>query len=167
MAPGRRCQSHSYKGKPLSWLHAARGWRARTCPTCQAPAGEACHTPSGRIASRPHTARLHYGRRELTVDAVWQELEQYGARAAIVRFHGGAGKPGGSPRSRSRTPRSASCRGGVPVKGHSPMSSPPRSGRATPPSAVTPGSSAWPAGTSATGRCSAPAHVARHRSPKC
>jgi hypothetical protein len=94
-APGRRCQTHSYKGKPLPRLHAARGWRQRTCPTCTAPAGDACHTPSGRIASRPHTARLRYGRREPTIDAVWQELEQYGARAAIVRFHGGAGKPGG------------------------------------------------------------------------
>jgi hypothetical protein len=37
---------------------------------------------------------LRYGRREPTIDAVWQELEQYGAQAAIVRFHGGAGKPG-------------------------------------------------------------------------
>jgi hypothetical protein len=94
-APGLRCQTHSYKGKPLAWLHGARGWRQRRCPTCKTPAGEACHTPSGRIASRPHTARLRYGRREPTIDAVWQELEQYGAQAAIVRFHGGAGKPGG------------------------------------------------------------------------
>jgi predicted nucleic acid-binding Zn ribbon protein len=93
-APGRRCQTSSYKGKPLSWLHAARGWRQRTCPTCKAPAGETCHTPSGRSAACTHTARLRYGRREPTVDAVWRELEQWGAAAAIVRFHGGAGKPG-------------------------------------------------------------------------
>jgi hypothetical protein len=29
-----------------------------------------------------------------TTDTVWDELEQHGAPAAIVRFHGGAGKPG-------------------------------------------------------------------------
>ena len=94
VAPGRRCQTHFYKGKPQSWLHGARGWRQRTCPTCKAPAGEGCHTPSGRIAAGPHAARLRYGRRELMVDAVWQELERWGAAAAIVRFHGGAGTPG-------------------------------------------------------------------------
>jgi hypothetical protein len=95
-APGLRCQTDSYtrKAKPLSSLHAARGWRQRRCPTCKAPPGEACHTPTGRSSTRPHTARLPYGRREPTVDAVWDELEQWGARIAIVRFHGGAGKPG-------------------------------------------------------------------------
>jgi hypothetical protein len=37
--------------------HAARGWAARRCPTCRAWPGEACVTPSGRPATRPHSAR--------------------------------------------------------------------------------------------------------------
>jgi hypothetical protein len=93
-APGLRCQTHSYKGKPLPRLHAARGWRQRPCPTCTAPAGEACHTPGGRTAMRRHTARLRHGRREPRIDTIWQQLERSGARAAVVRFHGGGGKPG-------------------------------------------------------------------------
>jgi hypothetical protein len=93
-APGSRCQTSAYKGKPRTWLHAARGWQQRSCPTCKAFTGELCRTPTGRTAARPHTARLHYGRRELTIDGVWQELEQKGAAVAFVRFHGGGGKPG-------------------------------------------------------------------------
>jgi hypothetical protein len=92
--PGLRCQTHSYQGKPLSWLHAARGWRERTCPTCKAAVGEVCCTPTGRLASHPHTARLRYSRREPTTDSVWEELEQWGATVATVRFSGGSGKPG-------------------------------------------------------------------------
>ncbi len=53
-----------------------------------------CSTPAGRLAARPHTARLRYGRGEPTTDSVWQELEQWGATIAIVRFSGGSGKPG-------------------------------------------------------------------------
>jgi hypothetical protein len=93
-APGLRCQTHSYEGKPLLWLHGARGWRQRVCPACKAAVGELCCTPTGRLAARPHAARLHYGRREPTTDSVWQELEQCGAAIAIVRFSGGSGKPG-------------------------------------------------------------------------
>jgi hypothetical protein len=93
-APGLRCHTHSYKGKPLLWLHAARGWRQRACPTCKAAAGEVCCTPMGRLAARPHTARLRYGRREPTTDSVWEELEQWGATIAIVRFSGSSGKSG-------------------------------------------------------------------------
>ena len=93
-APGLRCQTDSYKGKPLLWLHAARGWRQRPCPACKAATGEACTTPAGRLAGRPHTARLRYGRREPTTEWVWEELERWQAAIAIVRFSGGSGKPG-------------------------------------------------------------------------
>ena len=93
-ASGLRCQTHSYKGKPLSWLHAARGWRQRVCPTCKAGIGEPCSTPTGRLANRPHTARLRYGRHEPKTGSIWEELEHWGATVAIVRFSGGSGKPG-------------------------------------------------------------------------
>ena len=42
----------------------------------------------------PHAARLRYARREPTTDSVWQELEQWGAAIAVVRFSGGSGEPG-------------------------------------------------------------------------
>ena len=68
----------------------------RSCPTCKARPGELCRTPSGRRASRPHTARVHPGRRELLADdQVWEELERWEAAVALVRFSGGAGNQGG------------------------------------------------------------------------
>jgi hypothetical protein len=51
-------------------------------------------TPTRRSSSRPHTARLRYGRHELAGEEVWEELQQHGAAAAIVRFYGGGGQPG-------------------------------------------------------------------------
>jgi hypothetical protein len=76
-------------------MHVARGWRERPCPTCKAPSGDPCHTPSGREASRPHTARLRPGRRELAGrEAVWEELERRGATVAVVPFSGRAGLGG-------------------------------------------------------------------------
>jgi hypothetical protein len=75
---GLRCQIGGYGGKPARLLHAARGWRQRPCPTC-----------------RPHAVRLARARRELLGDEqVWQELEQWGACRALVRFSGGGGSPG-------------------------------------------------------------------------
>ena len=53
-------------------------------------------TPTGRRAGQPHTARLAPGRRELFADErVWEELERWGATAALVRFSGGGGDQGG------------------------------------------------------------------------
>ena len=93
--PGLRCQTSRYGGKPSRVLHGARGWRHRSCPTCKAQPGELCRTPTGRQAGQPHTARLSYGRRELFADEdVWQELERWGASAALVRFSGGGGSLG-------------------------------------------------------------------------
>jgi hypothetical protein len=93
--PGLRCQTSRYGGKPSRVLHGARGWRHRSCPTCKAQPGELCRTPTGRQPAGPHTARLNYGRRELFADEdVWQELERWGASAALVRFSGGGGSPG-------------------------------------------------------------------------
>jgi hypothetical protein len=92
---GLRCQTSRYGGKPSWVLHDARGWRHRSCPTCKAQPDEPCRTPTGRQARQPHTARLSYGRRELFADEdVWQELERWGACAALVRFSGGGGTPG-------------------------------------------------------------------------
>jgi hypothetical protein len=92
---GLRCQTSRYGGKPARLLHAARGWRQRRCPTCKAQPGEPCHTPVGRKASQPHTVRLARASRELLGDEqVWQELEQWGACRALVRFSGGGGSPG-------------------------------------------------------------------------
>jgi hypothetical protein len=92
---GLRCQTSRYSAKPSRWLHAARGWPARSCPTCKAQPGEQCQTPTGRHAGQPHTARLSPGRRELLADEqVWEELKQWGASVALVRFSGGAGNPG-------------------------------------------------------------------------
>ncbi len=92
---GLRCQTGRYGAKPSRVLHGARGWRHRLCPSCKARPGELCRTPTGRQASQPHTARLSYGRRELSADEdVWRELERWGASVALVRFSGGGGHPG-------------------------------------------------------------------------
>jgi hypothetical protein len=92
---GLRCRTSRLGGKPTRWLHAARGWRQRSCPTCKVEAGELCTTPGGRRAGRPHTARLTRARRELLTDEqLWQELEQWGASVALVRFCGGGGNAG-------------------------------------------------------------------------
>jgi len=92
---GLRCQTSRYGGKPMRWLHGARGWRQRPCPTCKAGPGELCRTSTGRRAGQPHTARLGPARRELLADEqVWEELEQWGASVALVRFSGGGGNPG-------------------------------------------------------------------------
>ncbi|MBV9366201.1 MAG: hypothetical protein JOY89_18335 [Solirubrobacterales bacterium] len=92
---GLRCQTFRYSDKPSRILHNARGWRHRPCPTCKAQPGEICRTPTGRQASRPHTARLHRGRHELfSDDQVWEELERWKAPTAFVRFSGGGGSRG-------------------------------------------------------------------------
>jgi hypothetical protein len=92
--PGLRCQTFRDRGKPTLRLCAARGWRWRSCPTCKAPAGEVCRTPTGRTAAKPHTARLCSGRGDLVEDAAWQALESWGAATAVVRFSGGGGRGG-------------------------------------------------------------------------
>lgn len=57
--------------------------------------GDPCKTPSGREPSRPHTARLRPGRRELAArQAVWEGLERRGATIAVVPFSGRAGDGG-------------------------------------------------------------------------
>jgi hypothetical protein len=92
---GLRCRTSRYGGRPSCWLHGARGWRQRSCPTCKAAPGELCRTPSGRRGGRPHTARLGAARRELLGDEqAWEELEQWDASVALVRFSGGGGNPG-------------------------------------------------------------------------
>jgi hypothetical protein len=92
---GLRCQTSRYRGKPTRFLHAARGWRQRSCPACKAQPGELCKTPTGRRAGRPHVARLAPGRRELFADdQVWEELERWQAAVALVRFSGGGGSRG-------------------------------------------------------------------------
>ena len=92
---GMRCQTSRGGGKPTRFLHAARGWRGRSCPTCKARPGELCKTPTGRRAARPHTARLHPGRRELFAEEqVWEELGRWEAATALVRFSGGGGGQG-------------------------------------------------------------------------
>ncbi len=98
-APGSRCRQHRYSARkrlsPALTMHAARGWRERACPSCKALSGEPCHTPSGRVASRPHAARLYPGRGELAArQAVWEELERRGATIAVVPFSGRAGDGG-------------------------------------------------------------------------
>jgi len=80
---------------PAPTLHAARGWRQRPCPTCDALPGEPCFTPRGRTAARPHTARFHPARGELhALEDVWRALERAGAEIARVRFSGGGGRQG-------------------------------------------------------------------------
>jgi hypothetical protein len=57
--------------------------------------GERCSTPTGREASRVHTARLRPARRELVWrSAVWEELERRRATIAAVPFWGRAGSGG-------------------------------------------------------------------------
>jgi hypothetical protein len=92
---GLRCQTSRYRGKPTRLLHPAGGWRYRSCPSCKAQPGELWHTPTGRRAAEPHSARLWYGRRELFADEhVWAELERWGAVMALVWFSGGGGSHG-------------------------------------------------------------------------
>lgn len=101
-APGGRCGRWLWgrrgtRGRvvPIAHLHVARGWLERPCPTCKAVAGERCSTPTGRPASRVHTARLRPARRELLWrPAVWEELERRGATVALVPFWGRAGSGG-------------------------------------------------------------------------
>ena len=83
-APGARCRRSRLFGRraeQLSFLHAARGWRGRSCPGCKAESGGVCRTPSGREASRTHAGRLRPARDELVRGwEVWEEL----ARGASV-----------------------------------------------------------------------------------
>lgn len=75
--------------------HCARGWRQRRCRTCRALPGEPCRTPSGRDASRIHSARLTPERGGLASRlAVWEELERRGVRLAAIPFSGRAGAGG-------------------------------------------------------------------------
>lgn len=84
-AAGARCKrTTSSRGHrrdaPLGLMHCAKGWRQRASPTCRAHPEEPCRTPTGREASRPHTARLRPGRRELLRPRdVWEMLERRGA----------------------------------------------------------------------------------------
>ena len=72
----------------------AAGGSARARPARRRP-GELCRTPTGRRAARPHTARLHPGRRELFAEEqVWEALERWEAAVALVRFSGGGGSQG-------------------------------------------------------------------------
>lgn len=101
-APGARCGRWPWgrrgtrgRAVPIAHLHVARGWLERPCPTCKALAGERCSTPTGRVASRVHTARLRPARRELVWrPAVWEELERRGATVALVPIWGRAGSGG-------------------------------------------------------------------------
>jgi hypothetical protein len=87
------------RSTPVPRLHVARGWRERVCPTCKAPPGEECTTPSGRTAARIHEARLRPGRHELLWRGdVWEELERRGASIAVVPFWGRAGRGGETER---------------------------------------------------------------------
>jgi len=95
--PDARCRRWPRRSQhdPSVELHVARGWRARPCPTCKAAPSEYCRTPSGREASRPHTARLSPGARELlSRQAIWDELDRRGATGATVSFSGKAGRGG-------------------------------------------------------------------------
>ncbi len=61
----------------------------------QGTPGERCWTPSGRVASKVHTARLRPARWELVRRAaVWEELERRDATTATVPFRGQAGQGG-------------------------------------------------------------------------
>lgn len=97
-AAGLRCREGRYSRKhqsPARSLHVARGWRERSCPSCGVWPGDPCHTPSGREASGPHTARLRPGRGELVLHReVWEELENRSAVIAVVPFSGRAGQGG-------------------------------------------------------------------------
>jgi hypothetical protein len=97
-APGARCRLFRYprRRRDLSaHLHYARGWRQRPCPKCKAEPREKCRTPSGRVATTAHAARLLPARYELAgPGAVWAELERRGATIAVVPFHGRAGAGG-------------------------------------------------------------------------
>ena len=100
-APGSRCHQWRWgrglreRQVALPRLHAARGWLERPCPTCKAGAGERCSTPTGREATRVHSARLQPARWELAWrPAVWEELERRGATIATVPFWGRAGRGG-------------------------------------------------------------------------
>ena len=99
--PGLRCQTWRYDGKPTLFLHSARGWRHRPCPACKAPPGELCRTPSGRQATRPHTARFPAG----------------GGRCFPTR---GCGRSwsGGMPRPPSFVSRAEVVAGGQHWRGH-------------------------------------------------
>ncbi len=95
-AAGERCRPRANRrpaasSEPL--LHVARGWRRRRCTTCQAAAGEPCRSPSGRTASRPHSARLGPARRELAgAEVIWRALERIAASVALVRFTAASGR---------------------------------------------------------------------------
>jgi hypothetical protein len=96
-APQARCRDRWKRSgrRAAVDLHAARGWRERRCPTCKAPPGESCTTPSGCEASSVHAARLRPARNELfSPRAVWEELERRLATIAVVPFWGRAGKGG-------------------------------------------------------------------------
>lgn len=94
-APGARCRMPSFsRTSPPTPLHVARGWRARTCPTCKAPGGSMPH-PSGRQASHMHQARLDQGgTSSMPSDSVWQELKARSVTTASVPSSGRAGRGG-------------------------------------------------------------------------
>lgn len=70
--PGLWCRKPTLRKRkpPNQRLHVARGWLGRSCPTCKALDGDPCVTPTGRIASKPHTARIGRGKHE---DLSWTE----------------------------------------------------------------------------------------------
>jgi hypothetical protein len=88
--PGTRGQA-----VPAAHLHVAPGRLERPCPTCKAPPGERCLTPTGREASRIHAARLRPPRWQLVWrPAGWEELERRGATVVVVPLRGHAGQGG-------------------------------------------------------------------------
>jgi hypothetical protein len=91
----RRSRGTNGRGNAAAQLHGARGWLERSCPTCKAPPGAHCSTPTGRPASKVHTARLRPARWELVSRAaLWDELERRGVSVATVPFRGRAGRGG-------------------------------------------------------------------------
>jgi hypothetical protein len=100
-APGSRCgrwrrgRGSRSRFEPLRHLHVARGWLERSCPTCKAEPGAGCVTPTGRPATRVHSARLRPARWQLVWrPAIWEELERRGTTLAVVPFSGSAGSGG-------------------------------------------------------------------------
>lgn len=60
VAEQARCREpdRGSRGRALKLMHLQRYWLGRPCPTCKAPRGQPCRTPSFRVASKPHSKRL-------------------------------------------------------------------------------------------------------------
>jgi len=115
-APGLWCQTRSYKGKPLSWLHGARGWRQRACPTCKAQARAV--QDADRQARQPAAHRSAALRPSRANDRLGSGgSSSTGApRSRSSASPAAPASPGASLRSRLRAPADVSWRGGAPVR---------------------------------------------------